>query len=204
MPERRRVRVDDRKQRVTPPLIAREAAEPAVAPPGESPDDAPAEAESVVCQCPRLDPADWHDVESDWSDITFLRTTCRAAFGVPVGFSDARDDLEREAASLGGTIPEDAMLLIGEGRFRRPLLLEVEGVDPGHDRVYAPGGVAYSRLVSAPIGVIKKEHAATVEAARRRFGRAPDDVWTWYITCRICSGERDFETLFAAHYREPV
>ena len=37
--------------------------------------------------------------------------------------------------------------------------------------------------------------------ARERYGRDPDDLWIWYLTCTECSQSRDWETLFVAHYR---
>jgi hypothetical protein len=197
--QRRRVRVDtpqQRKQRVVPPAISREPA-----PADDEPVDE-ATPEPAECRCPRLEAADWHEVESDWSDITFLRTHCRAALGVPVGFRAAEEQLRARAKELDATIPDDAMTLLGEGRFRREFLVEVEGVAAGARDVFAPGGVAYTRLAGAPWGQINRERKATEEAARKRYGRSPDDLWVWYLTCRHCSGEREYETLFVAHFRD--
>ena len=95
--------------------------------------------EEGECDCPRLDAADWDNVESDWSDITFLRGSTKALLGVPVSFAATRDELRTKAASLGATVPEDAMLLMGSGQFRRPVLLEVEGVTPSMKGIEAPG-----------------------------------------------------------------
>jgi hypothetical protein len=141
-------------------------------------------------------------VESDWSDIAFLKTHARAVMGVPVGFSAARDELEGRAKSLGLTIPEDGMLLLGSGRFRRPILLEVEGARENTPGVERPGGIAFSRLVPAPMGEICKAVDETREIARDKFGREPAAVLVWYLTCRMCSAERDYETLVVAHYPE--
>ena len=163
----------------------------------------PPPAEESLCDCPRLDAEDWHEVESDWSDITFLQVKVPAVMGVPLKFGSVKERLRAEAEDAGATVPEDAMLLLGEGRVRRPVLLEVEfdGVPKG-GKVVTPGGIAFTRLVEAPWGEIKKAHKATVEAATERYGRKPDDMWLWYLTCAICSGDRDFETLFVAHYKD--
>jgi len=155
-----------------------------------------------LCNCPRLERDEWHEVESDFSDVAFLGTSLTAAMGVPLGYQGARDRLEKDARAAGATVPEDAMLLLGEGKFRRPVLLEVEDLPAGAKGVVRPGGVAYSRLVPAPLGEIKQAVATTVERATERYGAKPDDVWLWYLTCRICSGPRNFETLVLAHYRE--
>ena len=37
--------------------------------------------------------------------------------------------------------------------------------------------------------------------ATARYGRRPDKTWVWYLTCQICTTERNFETLFVAHYK---
>ncbi|MGE0598429.1 MAG: hydrolase [Dehalococcoidia bacterium] len=153
------------------------------------------------CDCPTLDREDWDEVESGWSDITFLKTTTAAVMGVPVGFDSARKELEAKAEALGATVPEDAMFLNGSGRFRRPIMLEVEGAPAGKD-IERPGGFAYSRLFEAPWGKLAKLADQTTQEATQKYGRKPDDVWVWYLTCRHCSKARNFETLIVAHYRE--
>ncbi|MCK9517971.1 MAG: hypothetical protein M0R74_02920, partial [Dehalococcoidia bacterium] len=100
------------------------------------------------------------------------------------------------------TVPEDAMFLLGAGRFRRPVLLEVEDPKPGAKDVVRPGGFAYTRLVSAPWGEMQKAVDTTESIAREKYGRKPNDLWVWYLTCRECSQERNFETLFVAHFEE--
>ena len=153
------------------------------------------------CDCPRLDPDDWDRVESDWSDIAFLKGTSSAVLGVPTGIEKTRDELLRKAETLGATVPEDAMALIGAGQFRRPVWLEVEDA-PEHKDIVRPGGVAFTRLVEAPLGVIKRVVGEVEADAREKYGRAPDGVWLWYLTCRVCSRARNFETLVVAHYRD--
>jgi hypothetical protein len=179
MTERRRVRVDGR-QKAAP------------AEPSATPD----------CSCPHLARDDWHDVESDWSDIAFLRTSVAAVLGVPVGYNGAKTGLEAKAQKLGLSIPDDAMLLLGAGRFRRPLLLEVDGAAPAAPGVFFPGGSAYTRLVEAPWGQMQKVVGETRDVATQKYGKAPADIWVWYLTCRLCSHERNFETLLIAHYKE--
>lgn len=164
-------------------------------------DDSPPEPQS--CNCPFLDAEDWHEVESDWSDIVFIEKKIPAVLGVPLKFGAVRDRLSMEAVAAGATIPEDAMMLLGEGKIRRRVMVEVEfDGDSAEDDFSRPGGIAYTRLVSAPWGKIKEGHQATVAAAVERYGRKPDAMWLWYLTCGICSGDRDFETLFVAHYSE--
>lgn len=153
------------------------------------------------CRCPVLERDDWHEVESDWSDIVFLRTAVPALLGVPVRFEAARRRLYERARQLGCQVPEDPMFLLGPGRFRRPLLLEVEAGGQEAPDLWRPGGFAYSRLAQAPYGAVRREARVTFEAARERYGRAPDSVWVWYLTCARCSAARGFETLFLAHYR---
>lgn len=154
------------------------------------------------CDCPELEPADWDGVESDWSDIQFVRVHAIAAWGVPVGFSGLRKRLESAAASAGGTIPRDAMLLLGAGKFRRPVMMEVEDADPGARGVTMPGGVVYTRLLKTPWSDMAANAKQTTGEAQQRFGRDPDNLWVWYLTCTECSSERDYETLFVAHYRD--
>lgn len=169
----------------------------------EPPSSAPGTAELFAqCECPRLDPGDWDDVESDWSDIAFVKGAVNAVMGVPVGYAEARKSLEAKARALGAEIPGDAMLLIGRGRFRRDLLLEVEGAPRTAKGAYSPGGFAYSRLVEAPWGEMQRAVDETRSAAREKYGRDPDAMLIWYVTCRECSHERNFETLVIAHYRE--
>lgn len=187
MSERRRVPVDRKSGRAKPVDFLAGAEAPRAEP---EPD----------CSCPRLDPADWDDVDSDWSDITFLRATTSAVLGVPIGYGDTRNELREKAAKLGATVPEDAMLLMGSGRFRRPIMLEVEG---GEGKEFVrPGGFAYSRLVEAPWGQMGSKVDETKDAARERHGRDPDSLWIWYLTCRECSAARNFETLVLAHFRD--
>ncbi len=182
MTERRRVKVDDsgmpvRKADVTPPVDA----EP--------------------CGCPVLEKEDWDQVESDWTDITFLRAMTNAVLGVPVGYNSVKDDLRKKAEAIGATVPEDAMLLNGEGRFRRPIMLEIEGGGDSEER-YRPGGFVYTRLLNAPWGELRKAVERTGKEAKEKYGRAPDDTWVWYLTCRECSKARNFETLIVSHFRE--
>ncbi len=168
--------------------------------PTQGQDSSPEEAEE--CDCPRLDPADWHDVESDWGDITFLGGATSAVLGVPVGYAATRDKMLARAIAAGATVPEDAMFLMGRGQFRRPVMLEVEGVSPSTRGVKVPGGVAYTRLVPAPWGEMKRRVKETESIARARYGRRPDGLWIWYLTCGVCSHARNFETLIIAHYRD--
>lgn len=147
---------------------------------------------------------DWHEIESDWSDIAFLRGTTNAVLGVPLGYQNRAADLRQRAESLSLEVPEDGMLLLGEGRVRRPIMLEVEPRGRSQaelKELYRPGGVAWSRLVPAPYGKMKQVVDETVTAARARYQKKPDDVWVWYLTCRICSAPREFETLIVAHYK---
>lgn len=157
--------------------------------------------EDESCDCPVLEPGDWDSVESDWSDITFLTGTSKAMLGVPTGLRETRDELRERADALPATVPEDAMVLLGEGRFRRPVMLEVEDAPEGSG-VTRPGGIAFTRLVEAPLGAIKKAVSAATADAKARYGRSPDDVWVWYLTCRKCSARRNYETLVVAHYRD--
>lgn len=185
--ERRRVRLDDRGMPVTRQDAEEEEPTPGV--------------DDVDCACPRLDAEDWDRVENDWSDITFVRASTNAILGVPVGFDSTRNDLKAIAERAGGTVPEDAMLLVGAGKFRRPILLEVEGVSPDAKDIYRPGGFAYTRLLEAPWGQLPKLTRQAEMEAREKYGRSPDSTWVWYLTCRECSRPRNFETLIVAHYR---
>lgn len=183
MTGRRRVRVDDRGGR-------REATLPAAAAPPDP----------ETCDCPRLDASEWDEAESDWGDIAFVTGAVPAVLGVPVGFAGIRTKLAAAAAKAGATVPEDAMLLLGAGRFRRVVWLEVEGVAPGTRGVTFPGGVAWTRLVEAPWGQLRRLADETVALAQARYRRKPRRLLTWYLTCRECSHERNFETLLIAHF----
>lgn len=197
MSERRRVRVVDQGAK-TQPVDA-----PPVTDAPDDMDDSPAGA-VASCDCPHLDHDDWHEVESDWSDIAFVGTSTNAVLGVPVGFAGMREKLRQKAEKAGATVPPDAMFLIGGGRFRRPVLLEVDDAPPEAKGIERPGGVAYSELLPAPWGKMQSIVDGVEERATARYGRAPDDVWVWYVTCRVCSAARDYETLIVAHYREAV
>ncbi len=194
MAEKRRVRVGTGKPVAQPdfsvPAGKRDAARETLV---DDPD---------ACRCPRLERMDWHEVESDWSDATFVRTSMNAALGVPLGYQQIRGKLAALAAKASATVPDDAMVLLGEGKFRRPVLLEVEDAPAGAPGIERPGGISFSRLVPAPMGQMKSAVNDTVDAARERYGRKPDAIWLWYLTCRICSAARDFETLVLAHYRD--
>lgn len=155
------------------------------------------------CRCAYLEREDWDGVENDWSDITFVKTGTSAVLGVPVGFASAKAGLERQAAKGGLTVPNDAMLLLGAGKFRRTIMLEVEGANPGTKGLERPGGVAFTRLVPAPWGDMRRLVDETKTQARERYGKDPDEMYVWYLTCRICSKAREFETLIVAHYKKP-
>jgi hypothetical protein len=187
MPERRRIPVS--LDEGIPPIPA---SEPKMGPAVQE--------EPEVCDCPRLDPADWNEVENDWHDITFLRGTTKALIGVPIGYATTRNELLAKAAEIGAIVPDDAMLIMGSGQFRRPVLLEVEGVSPSTKGIWTPGGVAYTRLLPAPWGKLKQLVKESESIATAKYGRKPGSVWIWYLTCRICSAERKFETLILAHY----
>ena len=189
MTQRRRIRLDKHGD-ATVPVVDEAAAAPGLS-------DGPSE-----CACARLDPEDWHEVENDWSDITFIASGTAALLGVPVGFAGARAGLRGRAAKLGLTVPEDAMLLLGAGKFRRQIMLEVEGAQPGQRGVFRPAGIAYSRLVPAPWGDMQKVVGETKDAARARYGKEPSEIYVWYLTCRTCSQSRQFETLILAHYKK--
>lgn len=190
--ERRRVRVVDQGAKVQPAVepIDFEAESDAEGTPEET------------CDCPHLDREDWHEVESDWSDITFVQTHTKAVMGVPVGFANIRTDLRQKAEKAGATVLDDAMFLLGGGRFRRPVLLEVENAPEDSRNFERPGGFAYTELHSAPLGSLQKAVNQVDAAAAQRYGRKADNVWVWYLTCRVCSAPRDYETLFVAHYAE--
>ncbi|HET7738827.1 MAG TPA: hydrolase [Tepidiformaceae bacterium] len=157
----------------------------------------------ATCECPRLEAEDWDRVESDWSDIQFASTSIAAVMGVPLGYDTARKELARKAMAAGAVVPEGAMLLVGEGRFRRPVMLEVEGAPAGARGFESPGGVAYTHLVSAPWGEMKRLMEAFEIEVRVQYSRGPDAMWAWYLTCRQCSSERGFETLLVAHIKAP-
>ena len=155
--------------------------------------------EPEPCDCPRLEPYEWHEVESDWSDITFARIGIPALFGAPIRFWSNRRKLVGRAEDAG-VVPEDAMLLMGPGRVRRTVMLEVEDADTSRRDIVTPGGVVFTRLVPAPWGQMRSLMKETRNMARERYGRNPAAVWVWYLTCQRCSPERNFETLFVAHY----
>jgi hypothetical protein len=192
MAEKRRVRVDTGEPVARPDFS------------GDAPvlDEAPQMPSSdAVCGCPRLERDEWHEVQNDWSDITFVKTSIPAAMGVPVGYNKVYAELVSRASKVGATVPDDAMLLLGEGKFRRPVMLEVEDVPADAKGIERPGGVAFTRIAPAAPGAVKGVVEETIKAATDRVGRKPDETWLWYLTCRTCSGERDFETLVVAHYR---
>ena len=157
--------------------------------------------DETACGCPVLDAADWHEVESDWSDIAFVPGALMAFMGVPFGYNSIRAKLEKKAGSAGATVPDDPMLLLGSGQFRRKAMLEVDAAPALTKGVKRPGGVAFTRLVPAPPGKVKRAVKDTRAAARGRYGRNPDNVWLWFLTCHVCSARRDFETLVVAHYQ---
>lgn len=202
MTQRRRVPVSGKRPKFTrddfAPGPPRESPPPLV----EDEDDSPS-VDDVDCPCPRLDPDDWHEVESDWADITFASGGCASILGVPVHYQAARDNLRAKARARGATVPDDAMTLLGKGQFRRRLLVEVEDAPTGARGFRRPGGIAFTRLVPAPPGRIKDAVKETVKAAKERYGQGPDGVWLWFLTCAQCSAPRDFETLIVAHYRRP-
>jgi hypothetical protein len=96
------------------------------------------------------------------------------------------------------------MLLIGEGRLRRQMLLEIEDAPDKAKGLERPGGLAFTRLVEAPWGKMREVVDEVRDAARERYGRDPDNMWQWWLTCRQCNAERNFETLVIAHYRNPA
>ena len=201
---KRRVRVDvETRQPVARPQFSGGPLPEMPARAEEQPgSDIPDEADAGgTCACPRLDADDWHEVESDWSDITFVEMALTSAAGVPIGYQGAFAKLSERARALGAAVPEEPMLLLGEGRFRRPILLEVDGAPEKAKGVVRPGGVAYTRLVPAPLGEIRQVVNETNRRAAERYGRQPDSTWLWYLTCRYCSADRDYETLIVAHYR---
>ncbi|MEX2081708.1 MAG: hydrolase [Dehalococcoidia bacterium] len=163
-------------------------------------EEAPA---SETCDCPRLDPDDWHEVESDWADITFLRASVPSVLGVPTAFASVKLELVKKALAEGFAVPDDPMVLLGAGQFRRPILLEVEDPPEEARDMVRPGGVAFSHLAPAPLGAMKARMKDLKQAGRGRYGRDPDDIWAWYLTCRTCSRERNFETLLVGHYKHP-
>jgi hypothetical protein len=189
MPERRRIRVDGYP--VPGRVPEAEPAEPA--------DPTPAIEET--CNCPHLDADDWDGVESDWSDIAFVKATASALLGIVNGLGNLRQQLEAKAAKAHVAIAEEPMFLLGGGQFRRPAMLEVEGAGPATKGVERPGGVVFTRLLPAPPGKVRPCVRAVEEEARERYGRAPDHTWLWYLTCRVCSEARNFETLVVAHYK---
>lgn len=195
MTEMRRVPVDPKGKWTAPEDIP-----PPEPPPPPLDDDAAAE----ECACPRLDPEDWHEVESDWSDATFARTSVAAVLGVPLKFGQVRERVRAIADAAGAAVPDDAMLLIGPGRVKRPLMLEVEveGDPESMPGIVMPGGIAFTRLLPAPWGEMKNLARETEAIARKRYGRAPDTLWVWYLTCTHCSSAREYETLFVAHYKK--
>ena len=85
--------------------------------------------------------------------------------------------------------------------LRRPLMLEIEGAPEKAKGVVRSGGIVYTRLVPAPLGEIRQVVNETNRRAAERYGRKPDSTWLWYLTCRYCSADRDYETLVVAHYR---
>lgn len=199
MPQKRRVRVDS-GQPVAPRVAQPDFGSGSKAP---QPATEPAAVDDPdLCACPRLDRDDWHEVESDWRGLTFVRSSLFAFMGVPLNYRSARQNLEAAAVGSGATIPDDAMFFLGRGRFRRQLLLEVDDAPAEARGVVRPGGVGFSRLVPAPMGQMKKVVAETSEIASERYKRKPDAIWLWYLTCRVCSEARNFETLIIAHYRE--
>ncbi len=151
------------------------------------------------CDCPQLDRNEWHEVESDWSDIAFAKIGIPAFLGVPIGFWANRRKLVARAEAAGH-VPEDAMLIMGPGRLRRTVMIEVEDADTSRRDIVTPGGVVFTRLLPAPWGQMKTIVKETRDMARERYGRNPAAIWVWYLTCQTCSSERDFETLFVAHY----
>lgn len=203
-PSKRRVRVDvETRQPVARPQFSGGPLPDLPARPPEEPDDSPPGSEDApgLCSCPRLESADWHEVESDWSDIAFVEMSLPSAAGVPIGYQGAFTKLSERAIAMGATVPEQPMLLLGEGRFRRPILLEVDGAPQKAKGLVRPGGVAFTRLVPAPLGEIRHVVNETNRKAAERYGRSPDSTWLWYLTCRYCSAGRDYETLVVAHYR---
>ena len=155
------------------------------------------------CKCPRLDPDEWNAIESDWNDIRFLRGAAPALFGVPLRFEATRNTLVKTAKQLSGKLPEDAMILIGSGRFRREILIELDNLEtiPDNKRIFAPGGFSFSKIYEAPWGQMRNLMTEFETQATARYGRRPDKTWVWYLTCQICTTERNFETLFVAHYK---
>lgn len=156
-----------------------------------------------TCSCPHLDHDDWDRAESDWDGIAFLKSSMTVALGVPIGYYRKRREAAERAEAIGATVPDGAMVLLGEGRVMRPMLLEVEDAPEKHRSIVRPGGIAYTQLVEAPPGKVKGIRDTFLADAKRKYGRSPDDFYLWYLTCRECSAERNFETLLVAHYRNP-
>jgi hypothetical protein len=186
MPEMRRVPVDPKRVNPIPDLgiSARGSDEP------------------QPCDCPHLEAEDWDEVENDWSDIAFLKGATNAVLGLPVGYHSLTTELREKAVSLGLAIPDDPMVLLGEGKFRRALLLEVEAPPDVTRNIYRPGGIAFTRLAPGPPGKVGKLMEETRALARERYGKSPDAEWIWYLTCRECSAPREYETLVVLHYRQ--
>ena len=65
------------------------------------------------------------------------------------------------------------------------------------------GGVAFAGIFKAPWGQLGKVAEETEREAEAKYGRKPDAIWIWYLTCRYCSKARNFETLVAAHFGRP-
>ena len=98
----------EERRRVPVPDFSKSRGERPASPQGNG--GQPTPAAPVECNCPRLDPADWDGIESDWSDIAFLKTSVCALMGVPIGYGTARHGLEARAKKAGATIPKGTVV----------------------------------------------------------------------------------------------
>ena len=137
-----------------------------------------------IC-CPKFDPTPWDDVNFDWNNKLFVKSSVFTIFYMPVNFGSVMKKLDKKILDAGADWSEGICLSDHTSSWNMDLYVSVDNNVPSLEN-HLMSGKFYSKVYEGPFRDTGKWFK-DFEKILAEKGYAKNKIYAWYTTCPRCA-----------------
>lgn len=137
-----------------------------------------------IC-CPKFDPTPWDDVNFDWNNKLFVKSSVFTIFYMPVNFGSVMKKLDKKILDAGADWSEGICLSDHTSSWNMDLYVSVDNKVPSLEN-HLMNGRFYSKVYEGPFRDTGKWFK-DFEKILTEKGYAKSKIYAWYTTCPRCA-----------------
>jgi hypothetical protein len=137
-----------------------------------------------IC-CPQFDPIPWDNVNFEWNDKLFVKSSVCTFFYMPLNFGSVMRKMDKKVSEAGADWSEGICLSEHTSKWNMNLYVSVDKeVSTLESRIFT--GKFFSKVYEGPFQESGKWFKNFDQVLKEK-GYTDDKVYAWYTTCPKCA-----------------